>query len=116
MTDSELRDLVASFHSERWCSWVEGRYVHVALFVPPIDRDHRDRRLAAFGDYFLVDESRDADWVVERWFATLQFLSDHDLREDLTVAGVRPFESHDPPLTGLQKEWFVEAKAAVRGY
>lgn len=116
MTDTELCALVATFRSERWCFWVEDRYVHIALFVPPIDREHRDRRLATFGDYFLADPSRDAAWITARTFATLQFLSDHDLREDFTIAGARPFESHDPPLTGYQKEWFVEHQSALRGY
>jgi hypothetical protein len=54
--------------------------------------------------------------VINRVFATQQFLVDHELRDTFEVNGVRVFNPHEPDVTGLQQDWFIEQQAAVRGY
>lgn len=100
-----------------WRFWIEhGDQLHMGLVVPPDDNRHPGDRLDDFGDSFVVG----ADWlperVIDRVFCHLQFLTDHELREQFTVDGVRVFEAHDPSVTGEQHDWFVERQSALRGY
>lgn len=124
MDAAALDALIASTRFDGWKfttehDTVNGHlHVRIAMDPPPFDRDDPTRRLDSFDEAFLVPPHWTAWDVTMRLFVGLQFLADHHIRDGLTVNGVRPFESHDtdPPLTGMQHDWFVEQRAALRGY
>lgn len=121
MTDAELAALVASAVTPGWRLSVERfdrhRFVRVQAAVDPADTYNPSSTTGALGEHFVVPELWDAEQVTRRLFATIQFLTDHELRETFTVAGVRPFDPHRPvSVTGEQHEWFVERESAVRGF
>lgn len=116
MDDTALRELAGSLALIGWRFWSEGRYLHLDPERFPLDNRNIERRLTAFGDPIFIPLHWDSETIIRRVFATLQYLIDHELREQFTVAGIRVFDSHDPPVTGMQKDWFVEAQSAVRGY
>lgn len=116
MDGDALRELVDTIGLTGWRIWVEDRYVHLDPDGLPVDNRHPGQQLTTFGDPIFVPAHWDWEMVIRRVFATLQYLIDHELREQFTVAGIRPFEAHDPPVTGYQKDWFVEHQSAVRGY
>lgn len=116
MDDRELRGLVASIGLDGWQFWVKDRQVHLDPVCLPVDNRRPGQRLTTFGDPVFIPVDWDYQQVIERLFVTLQYLIDHELREQFTVAGERPFDAHDPPVTGQQKDWFVEHQSALRGY
>lgn len=100
-----------------WRFTPSGRTIRVELVAPPDDNRHSPPApLPWFGDDAFIAEPLGLGATVERVFCTLQYLRDHWLREEFTVNGVRWFETHDPPVTGYQKDWWVERQSALRGY
>lgn len=118
--EGSLDDLAARLHCRGWKFCVTRDAGHewfrVGLVEPPDDNRHPGRRLDDFSDGFLVSPDWDERRIIERVFVTLQFLIDHELREQFTLDGMRVFEAHDPSVTGEQHDWFVERKSALRGY
>ena len=120
MTDTELIELTSSIRLRSWIvsTYVESgsRLVSARIAEPPPD----SRTSGAFDGlegHFAVPESWTARQVYERLFCTIQYLQDHELREQFVVGDARPFDPHDPrELPGLQKDWFVEAQSAMRGF
>ena len=113
-----LDPLVASIRCDGWTVTVTGNLVRVARTVLPEDTRRPGRPVTFdYADHFHVYPNATAADVIRRVFATIQYLTDHELREQFTVAGHRVFEPHtDPPITGHQKDWWVEAQSAVDGY
>lgn len=118
MTDQQVASLVASMDLPGWGFRAEGQRVHVGLSVAPRDNRRPSEQLSSFSHHVNLDPDWDLGQVIRRVFAALQFLHDHWIREEFTVAGVRPFEAHagDPPFIDRQKAWYVEHESAVRGY
>ena len=121
MTDAELEAFIASVVAPGWCCTVEyadrHRFVRVRAAGTIIDTYFPERTTDALNEQFVVPDTWRRDALVNRLFATIQFLADHELRETFTVAGVRPFDPHEPvSVTGEQHDWFVERQAALRGY
>lgn len=90
--------------------------VRLELVDPPEDCRTPGRPFGGFHDEIPITRAYTPDDVIRRVFANVQYLRDHELREQFKVDGVRYFDPHDPSVTGYQKEWFVERLSAVRGY
>lgn len=116
MTDDDLRALVETTRCDGWVFTVEAATVRVEKTPRPVDNRGTGLPLFVFGADVQVGADCDRDQAIRRIFATVQFLADHELREQFTVGGGRPFEAHEPPVTGHQRDWFVEHESAVRGY
>lgn len=122
MTRGDLAEWVATISVKGWRFWIETdqnghEFLHVGAVDQPANNRTGGRLWPPFGDYFLVRPEWSPEDIWTRLFCTLQYLQDHELREQFTVDGVRVFEAHtDPPVTGFQKEWFVEHQSALRGY
>lgn len=108
------------FNLPGWKFWTDTdgthTFMHVEMATPLLDNRSSNHRLFGFGDSFIIQPDWTDQQLIERVFVQLQYLIDHELREQFTVNGIRVFESHDPPITGFQKEWFVEHASALRGY
>lgn len=120
MDTPELIEFILGIQCRRWNFGIdlqgENRFLVITLKESVRDNRRPDFALKWFGDKILIPYDWDEERIYTRLFVTLQFLVDHELREDFTVRGNRVFESHDPPLTGFQKEWFVEKESALLGY
>jgi hypothetical protein len=100
---------------EGWTFTMRDGLLLIAKDAAPGDRDG-DGVFYGYHDSFVTSQMADVD-VYTRAFCTLQYLNDHELREQFTVDGARPFDPHSPTsLTGFQKDWFVEHRSALRGY
>lgn len=115
----DLDALAASIICTGWRIWItrdaDHEWIHVGAAELPTDNRNAGQ-LGEFGDRFVVPPSWTDTDVISRVFCTLQFLADHELREQFTVNGVRVFEPHEPSVTGEQHDWFVEHRSALAGY
>jgi hypothetical protein len=114
-----IEQLIATFVVMGWnfrLEWQEDHcWVHIEKSDPPLDNRNEGQYLDSYDDKVYISHMN-RDQIIEEVFVTLQFLTDHELREQFTVDGERIFECHNPPLTGMQHDWFVERKSALRGY
>lgn len=92
------------------------RFIDLYLTETPANNRQPDVPLPKFGNLIDVPPTWGKDQIVRRVFATLQYLTDHELREQFMIGEMRPYEAHEPSVTGEQKDWFVEHESAVRGY
>jgi hypothetical protein len=116
VTSSELDELIAGLYLPGWWFWTQGSVVHLRVVDTPEDTRLPDAEFTGLADQFVVQPSWTDRDVLNRLFCNLQYLIDHELREHFTYAGVPVFDAHDPPVTGFQKEWFVEHQSALAGY
>ena len=96
-----------------WQFYVESDVMHVVGPTPLNARGAGE--FVGLRASFAIKGMTDTQ-IARRAFATVQYLTDHELREHFLVDGARAFEPHDPSVTGEQHDWWVEAESAVRGY
>lgn len=95
-----------------WEFWMEGDTLNMGL----------PTRFVGTGEPWLLTQRFQLrpEWTLDDlWdelFTTLQYIQDHELREQLTVNGERRLEPHTLGVTGPQKDWFVHRRSALKGY
>ncbi len=102
------------FEALGWTVIHANRCVTIVKVDAPADRGGAgefDGYTRSFDPFGMNEEQ-----IWRRVFATIQFLEDHERRENFEVNGVRVLDPHDPDITGLQQEWFIERESAVRGF
>jgi hypothetical protein len=107
-----LELFVASLHAGDWKFWVDDGHICIGLPTRNVDT----------GLPMLLDQRifPNPDWtseqLAERVFVTMQFVLDHELREQFTVNNMRPYDAHRLGVTGQQHDWFIEQRGALKGY